>query len=143
MSRKGQGAPSKKGLFSVKSFYSVMGGYDCVCFPWKSVWQTKIPLRVAFFVWLVALGKIFTMGNDRNNMSLWLIGIAYVQGMEGPWTIFCFIVWLLAPFGMFSLFDLSCLGSFLDELSICMLVGGLLAIRRVLQCGIWCILWCL
>jgi hypothetical protein len=64
MSRKGQGAPFKKGLFSVKSFYCVMGGRDCACFPWKSVWQTKVPLRVAFFVWLVALGKIFTMGND-------------------------------------------------------------------------------
>ena len=91
---------------------------------------------------MVALGKIFTMVNIRN-MSLWLISVAYVQGMGGPWTIFCFMVWLLALFRMFSLFDLSFLGSFLDELSICMLIEGLLAILGVLQFGIWCILWSL
>jgi hypothetical protein len=57
--------PSKKGLFGVKSFYSVMGCHDCVCFPRKSVWRTKVPLRVAFLVWSVALGKILTMDNLR------------------------------------------------------------------------------
>jgi hypothetical protein len=42
--------PFKKGLFGVKSFYSVMGCHDCVRFPWKSVWRTKVLLRVAFLV---------------------------------------------------------------------------------------------
>jgi hypothetical protein len=33
--------------------------------PWKSIWWTKAPSRVAFFVWSAALGKIFTMDNLR------------------------------------------------------------------------------
>ena len=32
----------------LKSFYSVLGCHDGLCFPWKSVWRTKAPLRVAF-----------------------------------------------------------------------------------------------
>jgi hypothetical protein len=55
--------PSKKGLFDVKSFYCVMGCHDGFRFPWKSVWRTKVPLMVAFFVWSAALGKILTMEN--------------------------------------------------------------------------------
>jgi hypothetical protein len=45
--------PSKKGLFGVKFFYSVMGCHDGVRFLWKSVWRTKVPLKVAFFGWSV------------------------------------------------------------------------------------------
>jgi hypothetical protein len=55
--------PSKKDLFRVKSFYCVMGCHDSVRFPWRSVWRTKVPLMVAFFVWSAALGKILTMDN--------------------------------------------------------------------------------
>jgi hypothetical protein len=40
---------SKRGLFGVKSFYMVMGCHDDFCFPWRSVWQTKVSLRVTFF----------------------------------------------------------------------------------------------
>jgi hypothetical protein len=32
-------------------------------FIFESVWRTKVPLRVGFFVWSAALGKIFTMDN--------------------------------------------------------------------------------
>jgi hypothetical protein len=40
-------------------------------FPWKSIWCTKAPQRVAFFVWLAALGKILTLDNlRRKNMFL-------------------------------------------------------------------------
>jgi hypothetical protein len=42
-----------------------MGCHDGFGFPWKNVWMTKVPLRVAFFVWLTGLGKIFTMDNLR------------------------------------------------------------------------------
>jgi hypothetical protein len=58
-------ALSKRGLFGVKSFYSIMGCNDGFYFLWKSVWRTKVSLRMAFFAWLAALGKIFTMD------SLW------------------------------------------------------------------------
>jgi hypothetical protein len=57
--------PSKRGLFGVKFFYRVMSCHDGFYYPWKSVWRTKVSLRVAFFVWLVALGKIFTIDNIR------------------------------------------------------------------------------
>jgi hypothetical protein len=56
-------SPSKKGLFDVSSYYSVLAGNDVTHFPWKSIWKTKVPLREAFFAWSVALGKILT-GDD-------------------------------------------------------------------------------
>jgi hypothetical protein len=45
-------APFKRGLFGIKFFYNVMGSHDGFFFPWKSVWQTKVPLSVAFLVGL-------------------------------------------------------------------------------------------
>jgi hypothetical protein len=49
-------------LFVVRSFYNV---YDDSRFPWKSVWRTKVALRVAFLAWLAALGKILIVDNMR------------------------------------------------------------------------------
>ena len=34
-------------------------------FPWKSIWQAKIPPRVAFFSSLASLGKVLTVDNLR------------------------------------------------------------------------------
>ena len=34
-------------------------------FPWKIIWQAKIPPRVAFFSWLASLGKVLTADNLR------------------------------------------------------------------------------
>ena len=59
------------GKFEVSSFYNVLISHVSFPFPWNSIWRTKAPLRVAFFVWLVALGKILTVGNLRKkNMVL-------------------------------------------------------------------------
>jgi hypothetical protein len=66
-------APSKKELFGVKSFYSAMGCHDGVRFLWKSVWRTKVLLGVAFFDWLVVLGKILTM----DNLQRWHVIVVY------------------------------------------------------------------
>jgi hypothetical protein len=33
--------------------------------PWKSIWKSKAPTRVAFFVWTAVLGKILTLDNLR------------------------------------------------------------------------------
>jgi hypothetical protein len=57
--------PSKKGLFKVKSYFSSLAGFEGRHFPWKSVWQTRAPSRVAFFAWSAALGKILTVDNLR------------------------------------------------------------------------------
>ncbi len=35
------------------------------CFPWKNIWQAKVPPRVAFFTWLASLGKLLTADNLR------------------------------------------------------------------------------
>jgi hypothetical protein len=55
--------PPKRELFGVKSFYSIMSCNDDFCFPWKSGWWTKVPLRAAFFVWSAALGNIIIIDN--------------------------------------------------------------------------------
>jgi hypothetical protein len=57
--------PSKKGIFEVKSFYKVLSNPTNEVFPWKSIWRCKVPLRVAFFGWNAALGKILTHDNLR------------------------------------------------------------------------------
>jgi hypothetical protein len=40
---------SKKGKFEVKSFYKALSNLDHDVFPWKSIWLTKMPTRIAFF----------------------------------------------------------------------------------------------
>jgi hypothetical protein len=63
--------PDRKGKYAMKSFYNVLIYRDCNPFPWKSIWRTKAPPRVAFFVWSATLGKILTLDNLRKkNMEL-------------------------------------------------------------------------
>jgi hypothetical protein len=40
-------SPSKKGVFEVTSFYKVLSNPANEMFPWKSIWRTKVPSRVA------------------------------------------------------------------------------------------------
>jgi hypothetical protein len=54
--------PSSKGLFEVKSFYRALSSQGS-SFPWKSVWRSKAPPRVAFFVWTAVQNKILTLDN--------------------------------------------------------------------------------
>jgi hypothetical protein len=56
-------SPSRKGNFDVKSFYKTLAYKEPIHFPWKSIWQTKVPLKMAFFAWAAALGKILTLDN--------------------------------------------------------------------------------
>ena len=56
---------STKGKFKVKPFYKALSNLDHEVFPRKSIWRTKVPLRVAFFKWTTALGKILTHDNLR------------------------------------------------------------------------------
>jgi hypothetical protein len=57
--------PSRKGKFDVRSFYRTLVCNNVSPFPWKSIWKTKAPLKVAFFAWAAALGKILTLDNLR------------------------------------------------------------------------------
>ena len=55
----------KKGVFDVKSFYNVLIPNDSNPFPQRYIWWSREPLRVTFFAWFAALGKIFTVDNLR------------------------------------------------------------------------------
>jgi hypothetical protein len=54
---------SHKGKFDVRYFYKVLACKEAVHFSWKSIWLTKAPLKVVFFAWVAALGKILTLDN--------------------------------------------------------------------------------
>ena len=55
--------------FKVSEFYLSLFSTSDNLFLWKSMWCSNIPLRVAFFSWTAALGKILTL--DR----LWNKGV--------------------------------------------------------------------
>jgi hypothetical protein len=69
---------------------------------------------------------------------LWLIGVVYARGMGSPWTIFFFIVMLLAPYKMLFSVALGCPGLFLAGWLICLLAGRRVVAFRALSCGRWC-----
>ena len=48
--------------FEVRGFY--LSFYPLILsFPWRMMWQLKVPSRVAFFSWPASLGKILTTNN--------------------------------------------------------------------------------
>jgi hypothetical protein len=51
--------------FQVRSNYHVLSSKEGVLFPWKCVWKPRVPPRVTFFIWTVALGRILTADNLR------------------------------------------------------------------------------
>jgi hypothetical protein len=57
--------PSYEWKFVGSSFYKVLTCKEEDPFSRRSIWRTKIPLKVAFFAWLAALGKILTLDNLR------------------------------------------------------------------------------
>lgn len=56
---------SKKGKFDMSSYYWAQWGKTCSDFPYKTIWKTKIPRKVAFFICTLAHGKILTLFNLR------------------------------------------------------------------------------
>ena len=62
------GKPDKKKGFKVGTYYHLLDTAAITSehpFPWKIICRSKAPLRVAFFVWTAALGKILTIDNLR------------------------------------------------------------------------------
>jgi hypothetical protein len=51
-------------------------------FTLKSIWRNEAPLRVAFFVWIVALCKILTLANLRKGHVI-VIDVLHVQEDQG------------------------------------------------------------
>ena len=48
---------------NTQSYYHAIQGVSNSLFPWKGVWKPKIPQHVAFFLWIVAHGRILTLDN--------------------------------------------------------------------------------
>jgi len=86
--------PSERGLFDVRSFYNVFVPHDDSLFPWKSIWQIEVSLRVPFFAWSTALGKIFTLDNIGKRLVI-VVDWCFVRGAESLWIIFFSIMRLL------------------------------------------------
>jgi hypothetical protein len=53
----------KDGVFDIRSFYTVLRGSLKRAFPWRSVWHSKAPPRVCFFIWCASWDKILTCDN--------------------------------------------------------------------------------
>jgi hypothetical protein len=51
----------RKRPFEVRYFYKVLIPNVDSPFPWKSIWKTKVPLRLTFFAWIASLEKILTL----------------------------------------------------------------------------------
>jgi hypothetical protein len=63
------GLAKSKG-FTVSSYYKALSGTSLGSFPWKIIWKSRAPPRVAFFVWTAALGRIMTIDNLRKRHVL-------------------------------------------------------------------------
>ena len=89
----------KSKCFTVGSYYRALLGMHCVSFPWKIIWKSRVPPRVAFFVWTAALGGILTIDNLRRRKVMVLdwccmckkliifFSIALLHGRFGPWSL--------------------------------------------------------
>uniref|UniRef100_A0A2N9J6S4 Reverse transcriptase domain-containing protein n=1 Tax=Fagus sylvatica TaxID=28930 RepID=A0A2N9J6S4_FAGSY len=51
--------------FQVKIFYKALLPSIGFLIPWRSIWKTKVPPRVSFFVWTAAMDRILTVQNLR------------------------------------------------------------------------------
>ena len=57
--------PTRNKCFEVRDCYCSFYPPTLVSFPWRMIWQSKVPSRVAFFSWFASLGKILTADNLR------------------------------------------------------------------------------
>ena len=59
--------PARNRGFEVRGYYSSFYPPNLISFPWRMIWQSKVPPRVAFFSWSASLGKILTTDNLRKS----------------------------------------------------------------------------
>ncbi|XP_022865490.1 uncharacterized protein LOC111385340 [Olea europaea var. sylvestris] len=56
---------ARDGIFSVRSYFQSLLGFVESSLPWKMVWQSKLPPRVAFLLWTDMRGQVSTVDNLR------------------------------------------------------------------------------
>ena len=88
--------PSKSKGFLVRDYYRILVGTTSSGFPWKTIWKQKIPSRVAFFVWTVALRKCLTTDNLRKR-KMWILNWCYMCKRNGELVDYLFLHY---PFAM-------------------------------------------
>lgn len=107
--------PGDKKKFLVRSFYKDLSGfYNDHCFPWKAVWNCKVPSNIVFFIWTASLGRISPLiiwGKSTSNGL-----VLFVQENGNQWTIFCCIVKWPSIYRMRSLIGPGWHGLSLEEL---------------------------
>ena len=131
---------SRRGIFYVRSFYKILVHKDNPSFPWKSIWQTKAPLKVALLAWSAALENILTLDNLRKRHLIMVNRCAVcVNWTRNPLIISSSFVRLLAPYGMPSSVVLGFPGLCLIVLRICSPIGGQGVTLRALPFGKWCL----
>jgi hypothetical protein len=150
MSREGEDkiwwVPSSKGKFDVRLFYNILARKEASHFPWKSIWRTKAPSRVAFFAWTVVLRKILTYDNLRK-MNLIVINRCCLCTADGETIDHLLLHCEIAPFlwyAIFSRFGLSwVMPSKVERLFACWWLGGRSRSAVVWKMVPLCLVWCL
>ena len=66
----------------VSSYYHLLVGPSDNIFPWKGLWQQKVPLRVAFFVWTAVLGESLAIDNVRKK-KVWIMDWCFMCKCNG------------------------------------------------------------
>ena len=62
--------PARSRVFEARGFYLSFYPPTLLSFPWRMIWQSKVPPRVVFFSWSASLGKILTTDNLRKRRVL-------------------------------------------------------------------------
>lgn len=89
------------GIFIVKFCYEFLANAGEAEGPWNTMWYTTTPLKVQFFIWTAALGKISTMNMLwRKGFYMPSICLLCYQHSESCSLICCFIVHFLGKFGV-------------------------------------------
>jgi hypothetical protein len=138
--------PSHKEKFDVRSFYKALVCKEAIHFPWKSIWRTKVPLKVTFFAWTAAQGKTLTLDNLRKKRVI-VIDKCCMCKMNGESVdhllLHCEVARALWN-AIFSRFNLSWVIPLqVVDLFACWWTGG-----RSQSAAVWkmvprCLLWCL
>lgn len=50
-------------MFSIGTFFKSLLGAEKSSFPWKAMWKSKLPPRVAFLLWTVVRGRVLKAEN--------------------------------------------------------------------------------
>ena len=75
-------APAKRWGFEIDGYYQSLICIIDISFPWRSIWRSKVPPKVALFMWTVALGKILTIDKLRRRRLI-VIDWCYMRKCAG------------------------------------------------------------